>query len=329
MDRRQCIGAMLGGLVAVGPRLAASQTAQRIYRVGILRPTAPPRSPTDAMADGIPRALRELGYIEGRNLIVEQRWAGGDFDRLPRLARELLEAKADVIVTVGTQAIRAAKEATSTVPIVMWGNFDPVALGLVPSLARPGGNITGVLIAPDGTLAGKRLELLKAAVPQATRFALLAPADPAIQLQVQETLKAAGSLGVELLVTEVRDGDYPRAFAAIAAQRSGGLVVGAHTFFMRDRLQIIGLAAKHRLPAIYEWREQVDDGGLMTYGANLYGLYRRLASYVDRILKGTSPADLPVEQPTKFELVINLKTARALGLAIPQVLLLRADDVIQ
>jgi len=330
IDRRTSIRALFGGLAAALPCLARSQPADRVVRVGILRPTAAPSSPTDQMAAGIPMALRELGYVEGRNLIVEQRWAGGDLERLPALARELLQARVDVIVAVGAQATRAVSQASATVPVVMYGNLDPVALGLVSSLARPGGNVTGVLIAPGGTLAAKRLELLKLAVPRATRLAFLAPAsDPAIRAQVQETLTAAASLGIELLVTEVRDGDYAHAFAAIAAQRPGGLLVGAHTSFLRDRFQIIDLAARHRLPAMYEWREHVEDGGLMAYGTSLNGLYRRLASYVDRILKGARPGDMPLEQPTKFELVINQKTAKALGIEIPQGVLLRVDEVIQ
>ena len=245
------------------------------------------------------------------------------------LARELVQAKVDVIIAVGASAVRAARDATATIRIVRYGNFDPIALGLVNSLAQPGGNVTGVLIAPDGTLAGKKLELLKSAMPRATRMAFLAPDDPANRLQVQETRSAAVALGIELLVTEVRGGDYERAFAAIAAQRPGALFVGAHTVFMRDRARIIDLAAKHRLPAMYEWGDQVVDGGLMAYSTSLHGLRQRLASYVDRILKGARPADMPVEQPTKFELVINLKTAKALGLTIPQSLLLRADEVIQ
>ena len=328
IDRRTSMGALAAGLLVL-PRLAEAQTTGRVYRVGILRPTAPPLSASEPMAVGIPEALRELGYVEGRDLVVEARWAGGELDRLPALARELVQAKVDVIVAVGSPAVRAAKNATAAIPIVMYGNFDPVALGLVTSLAQPGGNVSGVLIAPDGTLAGKKLELLKSAVPKATRIAFLAPPDdPAMRLQVQETRTAAAALGVELLVTEVRAGDYAQAFAAMAAQRPGALFVGAHTYFVRDRAQIIGLAAQYRLPAIYEWRQQVKDGGLMAYSTSLTELYRRVASYVDRILKGARPADLPVEQPTRFELVINLKTARALGLAIPQSLLLRADEVI-
>ena len=244
MDRRSSIRALFGGLAVAVPCLARSQPADRMARVGILRPAAAPSSPTNQMAAGIPTALRELGYVEGRNLIVEQRGAGGDPERLPVLARELLQAKIDVIVTVGAQVTRAVLQAT--VPVVMYGNLDPVALGLVASLARP-----------------------------------------------------------------------------------GGLLAGAHTHFVRDRLQIIELAARHRLPAMYEWRKQVEDGGLMAYSTSLNGLYRRVASCGDRILKGARPADLPLEQPTKFELVINQKTAKALGLTIPQSLLLRADEGIQ
>jgi putative ABC transport system substrate-binding protein len=307
-----------------------AQTTERVWRVGILRPTAPPLSVSEPMAVAIPGALRELAYVEGRNLAIETRWAGGNFDRLPALARELVQAKVDVIVAVGSPAVRAAKDATALIPIVMYGNFDPVALGLVTSLAQPGGNVTGVLIAPDGTLAGKKLELLKSAVPKASRMAFLAPSDDSgFRLQVQETRVAAMALGIDLQVTEVRGGDYERAFAAITAQRAGALFVGAHTSFTRDRAQIITLAAKHRLPAMYEWREQVVDGGLMSYGSSLQGSYQRVASYVDRILKGASPAGMAVERPTKFELVINRETARALGLTIPQSLLLRADEVIQ
>jgi putative tryptophan/tyrosine transport system substrate-binding protein len=327
IDRRRLLSA-IGA--ALAPIAARAQATARVYRVGILRPSSMPLMPTDAQAVGIPSALAELGYVEGRNLIVEKRYANGDPARLLPLARELVQARVDVIVTVASTAVQAAKDATTATPIVMYGNFDPVALGLVASLARPGGNVTGVLIAPDGTLAGKRLELLKAAVPQNTRIAYLAPPDDlATRLQTSETRKAAEALGIDLVVVEARDADYGRAFAAITAQRSGALVVGASSLFVRDRREIIELAAKHRLPAIYEWPEQVHDGGLMAYGTSMREMYRRIAWNVDRILKGAKPADMPVERPTKFELVINLKTARALGLTIPQALLLRADEVIE
>ena len=329
-ELRRGLVALAAGLVAGLPRVAAAQPKPRVWRVGILRPAAAPLSPTDPQVAGVPKALRELGYDEGRNLVVERRYGDGDIDRLPALARELVQARVDVIVAVGSDAPRAAKAATSTVPIVMFGNFDPVALGLVSSLAVPGGNLTGVLIAPDGTLAGKRMELLKAAVPKATRMALLAPADePSFGLQARETQKAAVALGISLSVVEVRGGDYARAFAAIAAQQPAALLVGSHTYFLRDRQQIIALAAKYRLPAMYEWREQAQDGGFMAYSTSLYGLYQRIASHIDRIFKGTNPGDIPIEQPTRFELVVNLKTAKALGVVISPALRLQVDEVIE
>ena len=328
MKRRSCVTAIAATLF-VAPLLLHAQTAQRVFRVGILRPSAAP-PPSDITARGIPNALRDQGYLEGGNLVLEQRYADGKPDRLPLLARELVQERMDAIVAVGGPAVRAAKDASANVPIIMYGNFDPVAQGLVENLARPGGNVTGVLIAPDGTLAGKRLELLKSAVPKATRIAYLgAPADASTRLQLAETRKAAAVLGIELLDVEVRDSDYARAFAAFAALRPDALFVGGSSFFLRDRAQIIQLAAKHRLPAIYEWREHVVDGGLMTYSTSLAWTHQRVAAYVDRILKGANPGDMAVERPTTFELVINLKTARALGLTIPQSLLLRADEVIQ
>jgi putative ABC transport system substrate-binding protein len=205
---------------------------------------------------------------------------------------------------------------------------DPIAAGFVASLARPGGNITGVLIAAEETLAGKRLGLIKEAVPRSTRIGLLSPADAGSRIQVQEAEKAASSLGVKLIVVEVQGDEYDRAFARLTAERPAALLVAASPFFFRGTRQIIALAAKHRLPAIYEWREQVAEGGLMAYGSSLAERSRRAAAYVDRIFKGANPGDLPIEQPTKFELVINLKTAKALGLTIPPSLLQRADQVI-
>jgi putative ABC transport system substrate-binding protein len=306
------------------PLVARPQENQRVYRVGVLRPGSPPTELGDAP---LRVALRELGY--GPGLEVETRYAHGSAQRLTALAKGLVDDKVDIVVALGVVAVRAMKQATSTMPIVMFGNFDPVALGLVDSLSRPGGNVTGVLIAPDGTLAGKRLELLREAVPQATRIALLMPAEDTINLQVEETRRAARKLGVELPLVTVHRGDYAGAFAAIARERVAALVVGSHQYLMRDRRQIIDLAAAHRLPAMYEWREQVVDGGLMTYSTSRFELYQRIAAYVDRILKGAKPAELPIERPTTFDLVINLKTAKALGLTIPQSLLLRADKVIE
>ena len=327
MQRRDCLLAGLGlGLASASDALA--QAAPRLVRVGVLRPTAPPVSLQDPTYAGFPNALSELGYREGHNLVVERRWAGGDPARLPALAQELVQAKVDVIIAVALPSIRAALDATSSIPIVLYGNFDPVALGLVRSLARPGGNITGVLIAPDGTLAAKRLELLKAAMPGQTRFACMVPDDASQQQQVQEVQAAAAQLGVELLIFKVQDKQYSATFDAMAARRPAGLFVGAHTYFVRDRHEIIALAAKHRLPAIYEWREQVEDGGLMAYGTSMRWTYQRVAAQIDRIVKGTPVGELPVERPSTFGFVINAKTANALKLTIPQSLLLRADEVI-
>jgi putative tryptophan/tyrosine transport system substrate-binding protein len=329
MMRRRLASAGLGAtLLWVGTR-AAGQAGERVWRVGILRPGEPPRVSDDPQVTGVPRALRELGYSEGRNLTLETRYAQGDLSRLPALAGSFVADGFDVVVAVGSPAVRAMKQASSTVPIIMYGNFDPVALGLVASLARPGANVTGVLIAPDGTLAAKRLQLLKELVPQATRIGLLVPEDDSIRLQVQETLKAARALRVELPVVSVRGGDYAAAFDALVRQRAGALVVGSHQYFVRDRAPIIELAARYRLPAMYEWREQVADGGLMSYSTSLYGVHQRVAAYVDRIVKGARPAEMPVDRPTRFDLVINLRTARALGLSISQSFLLRADEVIE
>ena len=328
MNRRRFVGAT--ALYLLAPLAASAQVPGRVYRLGILAPSAAaPRTERKTAVVLIPAALAEMGYVAGQNLVFESRYAGGTMDRLPALARELVAARCDVIVAIGSAAIRAARAATGTTPIVFLGNFDPVALGLVASLAKPGGNVTGVLIAPEGTLAAKKLELLTEAVPRATRVAMLVPADPAIRLQVDEARRAAAALDVKLKVVEVRADDYPAAFATIAAGRPGALFVGAHSLFMRDRPLIIDLAAKHRLPAIYEWPEQVEDGGLMSYGTSLTATIDRVVAYVDRIFKGAAPGDLPIEQPTSFQLVINLKTAKALGLTLPPSLVARADRVIE
>jgi putative ABC transport system substrate-binding protein len=330
MNRRAFVTG-LGAVLAVPLATEAQHPAGKVYRLGLLSTTtAPGSSDQKAAVILVPKALRNLGYVEGQNLIVERRYAGGKLDRLPGMAKELVQLGADVIFAVALPAIQAAKDATTTTPIVFYGNFDPVANGLVRNLARPGGNVTGVLIAPDGTLAAKKLELLKETVPQATRMVALVPEDlTTVRLQIQEAQNAAAALGVTLNVVAVRGGDYDRAFTTMAAERPGALFVAATAYFMRDRKRIIELAAKHRLPAIYEWPEQVEDGGLMAYGTSFSVTTQRAAAYIDRILKGAKPADLPIEQPTKFELVINLKTAKALDLIIPPSLLLRADQVIE
>lgn len=320
--RRRSFAVGLGGAMA-WPLLCRAQATGRMHRVGILRPTAPGGNA------GIISALRDLGYVEGQNLVVDQRFANGEVSLLPALARDLVQLQPDVVVAVSAAAIRAFRTVSATIPVVMFGNFDPVAAGLVASLARPGGNVTGVLISSEGTLGNKRLELLWEAVPRAARIAMLVPDDANARSQVLEVQKAATRLGVELIIVDVRDGHYERAFAAIKAADAGALFVAGHTNFFRDRKAIVALAAQYRLPAIYEWPDQARDGGLMGYGTDLGELYRRIGSYIDRILKGARAADLPVEQPTKFELVINVGTARALGLTIPRSILSRADEVIE
>jgi putative ABC transport system substrate-binding protein len=318
----------LGLVLLAGPLAAEAPPAERVYRVGILMAAAAP-SPSDrvTMSLLVPAALRELGYAEGQNLLVERRFAGGKRDRLPGLARELVELRVDVIVAISNEAIQAAKDATTTIPIVMLGG-SVVARGFVASLAQPGGNVTGVTIS-ETTLAAKRLELLKEAVPRATRIAVLASGEEYNQPQRQEAEKAAASLGVTLVVVDVRGADYGSAFARMVSERAQALFVLSSPLLHRDRTRIIELAARHRLPAIYQWREHAQEGGLMAYGTNVSGLSQRMAVYADRILKGASPAALPVEQPTVYELVINLKTARALGLTIPPSVLARADHVIR
>ena len=327
MERRRFVGAVVAGLLAV-PMGVQAQPAGRVYRLGVLRATAPPPSNQET-GPTLLKALRDLDWVEGQNLKVETRYAEGKLDRLPILARELVQLHVDVIVAVGSAAIRTARDATKTIPIVMWGSFDPVAAGFVASLARPGGNITGIVVGPGVSLVGKRLELLKEVVPRASAIALLASDDPNFRPQVPEAQKAASTLGIRLFTVEVRGGDYTHAFSTIVGERAAALVVGATPFFMHARKQIIDLAAKHRLPAIYEWPEQVEDGGFMSYGSSQSALVRRVATYVDRIFKGAKPSDLPVEQPSTFELVVNLRTAKALGLTIPPSLLARADRLIE
>lgn len=296
----------------------------RVYRVGILRPTA--AGGDETMTAGMQGALRELGYVDGRNLAMDIRFADNKLNRLPALAQELVASKVDVIIAVGAAAVRAAKAASPTIPIVFFGNFDPVKGGFVASLAQPGGNMTGILIAPDGTLAAKKVELLAQLVPGAKRMALLLPDDPNVaNEQAPEVRKAAAGLGIDLFPIEVREGNYRAAFDKIEQARAQLLFVASTTFFVRDRRQIIELANRYKLPAMYEWPDQVDDGGLIAFGPSRAAIYARIAAYVDRILKGTKAGDLPVEQPSKLELVVNLKTAKAIGLTIPQALLVRAD----
>ena len=303
--------------------IRAALGAERVYRLGILRPTSSTGS--DAIVrDGLGR----LGYVEGRDLAVERRDADTHPERLPALAVDLVRAKPDAIVAVGSSAVRAAIAATTTIPVVMFTNGDPVAAGFVRSLARPGGNVTGITFTPDGTLAGKKLQLLKEMVPGLRRVAFLSTQDPSSAAQSGEAIRTGSTIGLVVLPVAVIGGDYDRAFAEIARSQVQGLLTAATTYFARDRRQIIGLAARHRIPAIYEWREDVQAGGLMTYATSLPEMISRVAGYVDRIFKGARPSEMPIEQPTKFELVINLKTARSVGLTVPPALLLRADELI-
>ena len=325
MNRRN----FLAGLVLLAaPPLAEGQPVGKVYRVGLLSLGAPPPSETyDARRD-IVVALQDLGYVEGRNLEVERRYAAGRVERLPTLAAELVQRHVDVIVAGGSAAVRAAQAATKAIPIVfIIAGQDSVELGLTPSLARPGGNATGVVL--GSVLAGKRLELLKEAVPRATRVAMLATGDAAFRIQVKEAEQAASLLGVRLVVVEAKGRDYERAFTTMRGERADALFVGASPTFTADRRRIIELAALYRLPAIYQWPEHVEEGGLMAYGTSGRWAIQRLAIYVDRVLKGANPAEMPIEQATTLTLAFNLKTAKALGLTIPPSLLARADQVIE
>ncbi len=311
------------------PLSLEAQQPAKVVRIGFLFPATP--AATSHLLETFGQGLRELGYVEGKNFILERRYAEGRVERLPDLAAELVRLKVDLIVAATTPAIQAAKQATRTIPIVMANSFDPVGTGLVASLGRPGGNITG-LSTHLQELPGKLLQLLKEAVPRVTCVAFLGNPDvPHSALVFRETQVAARVLGVELQSVEVRGAaEFESAFSAMTRERAGALILSTRVpVFFAHRKQIADLAVKNRLPAIYANRDFVDAGGLMSYGAHVPDLYRRAATYVDKMLRGAKPADLPVEQPTKFELVINLKTAKALGLTIPQSVLIRADQVIQ
>jgi putative ABC transport system substrate-binding protein len=326
MDRRAFLAvAAAGGLIAM-PAGARAQQAGKAHRVGFLSLQSGLTSTTEAFRQG----LRELGYVEGRNLIIEYRWAARKEERLPELAADLVRLKVDVIVTAAVPTVEAARRATSTIPIVMAAVADPVGSGLVASLARPGGNVTG-LTALSTELAGKRLQLVRELVPKATRVAVLAHhGTSATRLFLEQMRAAAQQIGVQLVVQEVKEaGDLPGALTTMQHERAQALIVQITPFSADNAKRIVELAAQHRLPAMYDVRSFVEAGGLVSYGPSLPEMFRRAAFYVDRILKGAKPADLPIEQPTTFELVINLKTAKALGLTLPQSLLGRADQVIQ
>jgi putative tryptophan/tyrosine transport system substrate-binding protein len=327
MKRFSCVLIIIA-VVGLGA-IVEAQERVKVPRIGVLFPGSPATYAlrTKAFLQG----LDELGYLEGKTIAIEWRWAEDKVERLPELAAELVRLNVDVIVANGTPAIKAAKNATKSIPILMAVVGDPVGIGLVASLARPGGNLTGLsILAPE--LSGKRLELLKEVVPKLSRVAaMLNPTNPVYRLELQETHDAARSLGLQIQpIVEVSDlNTLQEGFTALRRDRVRALLLFTDTIFYSMRGRIVEYAAKSRLPAMYWQREFADDGGLMSYGPLTNELFRRAATYVDKILKGAKPADLPVEQPTKFEFVINLKTAKALNLTIPQSVLYRADKVIK
>jgi len=323
------IGLVLALLFTLAPLSADAQQAGKVHRIGYLGPSSP--SLESHLVEAFRQRLRDLGYIEGQNINIDYRWAEGQDDRFPDLAAEVVRLKPDVIVTTGTPGTLAAMRATKTIPIVMTSSGDAVLAGLVASLARPGGNVTGLtILAPE--LEGKRMELLKEAVPRLSRVAVLwNPANPAVAIFLKQTQIAAEALRLtpQPVVGVRRVDDFEHAFATIASAHPHALVVIVDRLLLAHRKRIVDFAANRRLPAMYGYRDYVDAGGLMSYAPSNIELFRGAAVYIDQILKGAKPADLPVEQPTKFELVINLKTAKALGLTIPPSILVRADEIIQ
>ena len=319
--------------ILVAPLAAEAPPARKVHRIGWFAQASPlsGRANVEAFQHG----LRDLGYVEGQNFVMEYRYAEGRLERLPDLAAELVRLKVDIMVVAGGVAALAARHATQTIPIVMvGGSGDPVREGLVASLAQPGGNVTGLTISTGPELWGKRVELLKEAVPSIARVGFLHQASNTFvalrALRQNDMQTVTQALGVTLQDLAVREFDeIDSVLAAMSKEPDGALIVTGEPLFFSHRSSLTELVAQHRLPAMYEVREIVDAGGLMSYGTNLPNTWRRAAYFVDRILKGANPADLPVEQPMKFELVINLKTAQALGLTIPPTLLFQADEVIQ
>ena len=326
MDRRVFVSAMAGGVLAATSISARAQQAGKVYRIGMLERTSPTTNAANVEAFRL--GLRELGYVEGKNVVIDYRSAEGHDERFAGLATELVRLNVDLILTRGTPAALAAKNATRTIPVVITGLADPVGQGIVASLARPGGNITGVS-AIVTELYAKRVEILRELLPRASRIAaLLNMSNPSIPPAWKEVETAARSLGIQPQLLDVRKAeDLGPAFDGAVRQRADALVVGLDTLTQASQRVIVDLAARHRLPAVYASMEFA--GGLVVYGVNYPDHYRRAASFADKIFKGTPPGDLPVERPTKFELSINLKTAKALGLTIPPSLVQRADQVIE
>ena len=322
MDRRAFV-TIVGGSIFAVPLSGKAQQPPTVPRIGVLEANP-------GFDKHLHAGLNQYGYVEGKNIVIEWRWAHASAERFPELATELVRLKAEVIVAANNPAVAAAQDATKTIPIVMVIVTDPVRLGFVTSLARPAGNITGLTIqSPE--LAGKRLQLLKEAVPHLTRVAVLwDPTEPGRRELVKETEAASPTLGLQLQTLAARSPqEIDSAFAAMTRERAGALVVLTDSIFTNQRRQIAELATKRRLPSIFMTLEYAEAGGLMAYSANFLDVQRRAATFVDKILKGAKPADLPIEQPTKFDFVINLKTAKALGLTIPPSMLLQADRVIE
>jgi putative ABC transport system substrate-binding protein len=327
-SRRVFLGTLTGGVLAAS-RIAEAQQAEKVYRIGYLGPSS--ATAVSRFTEAFRQGLRELGWVEGQNIVIEYRFAEGQYDRLPDLAAELARLKVDVIVAIPTPAAVAAKNATATIPIVMTNVGDPVGLRLIASLARPGGNVTGLSYSIGMETFGKSLELLKTAVPKVRRVAVLSnPANSAHALAISSLKVMAQSLALDLQFLAARGpNEFDDAFEAMAKERAGAVLVTADSLFNLHRARLADLTAKHRLPSMHGIREMVEAGGLMSYGPDTTYQSRHAATYVDKILKGAKPADLPVEQPTTFEVVINLKTAKTLGLTMPQSLLTRANHVIE
>jgi len=323
--RRAFLGTLAGGLLAAPLAARAQQKAMPV--IGVLNLTSP--GPSAPFMAAFLQGLSEAGYVEGKNVAIEYRWAQGHYDRLPALAADLVGRKVDLIMAPTPPAALAAKSATSTIPIVFRGGSDPVGEGLVASLARPGGNLTGVSIADDVT--AKRLELLSELVPRARVIALLVNPNSAVAERViREVQEAARTKGLQLHVLKASsESEIDTAFASLVRLHADALVVGANPFLTSRREQIVALASRRAVPSSYAWREFATSGGLISYGPSLISAFRLVGHYVGKVLKGAKPADLPVQQPTTFELVINLKTAKALGLTVPRSMLVRADEVIE
>ena len=324
MERRAFLTGT-GSVLLAAPLAAEAEQAGKVWRIGVLLASDSPN------VEAFRQELRKLGNVEGRNILIEYRWHEGKYDRLPALAAELVNLKPDLILVAGPQPTLALKAATTTVPIVFAGAADPVGLGLVSSLAHPGGNLTGFATLVPEEFGAKQVQLLRVAVPAAARMSvLIRPENPMHRTYLPQTVAAAKKLNIRLQILEARTpSELDSAFAAATRERADAMQVYADLLFNTHRTRILALAAKSRLPVLYLFKEDVVAGGLMSYGPDRSDMFPRAATYVDKILRGTLPGDIPVEQPNKFELVINLKTAKALGLTIPPSLLGRADEVIQ